>query len=118
MLRWQVCPGQFIPPGEFIPVAEETGLIVPIGKWVIETAFRQLKEWHAQGYRNLRMAVNVSARQLVEKSFVSQLVGVLDALELEHRLVELEITESIAYKKNADILSMLQEIKRKYKHFD
>lgn len=112
LLRWQAYPGQFISPGEFIPIAEETGLIVPIGKWVIETAFRQLKEWHTQGYRDLRMAVNVSARQLVEKSFVSQLVGVLDALDLDHSLVELEITESIAYKKNADILSMLQEIKK------
>jgi diguanylate cyclase (GGDEF)-like protein/PAS domain S-box-containing protein len=110
LLRWQVNQERFIPPNEFIPIAEETGLIVPIGRWVIDTAFRQLKEWHNMGYTHLRMAVNVSARQLVEKDFVKRLVGCLDQLDLDHQFVELEITESIAFNKDAAILDMLQEI--------
>lgn len=112
LLRWQTPSGQFIPPGDFIPVAEETGLIVPIGKWVMETAFAQLRWWHDMGCSHLRMAVNVSARQLMEKDFVGELVACLDRLKLERRQIELEITESIAFKKNEDILSALRAIKQ------
>ena len=95
LLRWRH-DGRLVQPAEFIPVAEETGLIVPVGAWVLETACEQLSEWQAlPGWSDLRLAVNVSARQLQHPSFAGVVAEVTDASITTPGSIWLEITESV-----------------------
>ncbi len=95
LVRWQHPQAGIMSPAEFIPVAEETGLIVPIGEWVLATACRWLKTWHRQGYQHLSVAVNISARQLLWQHDVVQMVdNVLFETGLPPASLELEVTES------------------------
>jgi diguanylate cyclase (GGDEF)-like protein len=94
LVRWNDPENGLIGPLQFIPVAEECGLINPIGEWVLRTACQQARAWHAAGIGPMRIAVNVSARQLSQLDFA---VMVIDAIEQAHcppELIELEITES------------------------
>lgn len=77
LIRWQHPEPGMVAPNRFIPLAEETGLILPVGAWVLRTACEQLVAWRAQGHEHLRMAVNVSARQMAEHDFVQSVVQVL-----------------------------------------
>ena len=95
LLRWECGNGDRIGPGEFIPVAEETGLIVPIGDWVLQDACAQMRRWHDAGLRNLRVAVNVSSRQIARDRFVETVVQALRRSGLEARYLELELTERV-----------------------
>ncbi len=95
LLRWNSEVLGKISPVEFIPVAEETGLIVPIGNWVLETACRQGKIWENKGLGDLKIAVNVSSRQFRDKNFINDLDRVLKITGLPPRMLELEITESL-----------------------
>ena len=97
LVRWQREDGTLIPPGEFIPLAEETGLIVPIGKWVIEEACRQIQRWESLGGRlasRLRVWVNLSARQLGEPDLVPTIQGAIHDARISPESICLEITES------------------------
>jgi EAL domain-containing protein (putative c-di-GMP-specific phosphodiesterase class I) len=80
---------------KFILLAEETGLIVPIGKWVLRTACLQNVAWQKQGLPRLNMAVNLTARQFSDEALLSDLASILEATGMEARLLELEITESL-----------------------
>ncbi len=94
LLRWYAPGRGMVPPSEFIMLAEETGLIVPIGEWVLKTACQQLKQWHILGFDYLKMAINVSSLQFRESQFVTQASQILSKSELPMHAVELEITES------------------------
>ena len=95
LLRWQHPDLGVIPPGQFIPMAEETGQILPIGRWVLETACRQNKAWQDAGFLPLRMAVNLSGKQFREGGLLESIKGVLQETGLPASYLELELTESI-----------------------
>ena len=98
LLRWQHPQRGLISPAEFIPLAEETGLIVPIGEWVLRTACAQAQVWHAAGHSDLRVTVNFSARQFEHPNLAALIRTVLKETGLAASALELEITESIAMK--------------------
>jgi predicted signal transduction protein with EAL and GGDEF domain len=94
LLRWQNPELGSVSPARFIPIAEETGLIVPIGKWVLREACRQSVAWRAQGLPPVSMSVNLSMRQLNDEGLVREIQGVLAETGMEPSLLELEVTES------------------------
>ncbi len=96
LLRWQRDGKTSISPGEFIPLAEESGLIIPIGEWVLRTACLQAKLWHDAGFDELIVAVNISARQFQHPEFTELVSAVIKETGLNPRYLELEITESVA----------------------
>lgn len=110
LLRWRTEQGEKISPSHFIPIAEETGLIVPIGNWVMQEAFTQLRKWHEAGYPDLSMAVNLSARQLREAEFDKHLDACIRRSGVDLRKVELEITESMALYNSMELLAALELI--------
>lgn len=95
LLRWTRTDGQSVPPVEFIPVAEHSGLIVELGAWVLQEACRQLSRWNAMGLTHLRLAINVSTQQLKSQTFANLLKTELSNNGLPPGQLELEITESI-----------------------
>jgi diguanylate cyclase (GGDEF)-like protein len=94
LVRWQNPEVGLVSPAEFIPLAEETGLIVPIGNWVSRVACTQIKQWHSEGFDSLGISVNLCARQFQEKDLVSSVVEILSQSRLDPKFLELEITES------------------------
>ncbi|MBH0169204.1 bifunctional diguanylate cyclase/phosphodiesterase [Fictibacillus sp. 18YEL24] len=95
LLRWHHPEWGTISPAEFIPIAEETGLILQIGEWVLHGACRQNKAWQDAGYAPLRMAVNISSRQFQQSDLVERVSRILRETELDAQYLELELTESI-----------------------
>ena len=93
-------------------MAEETGLILPMGEWVLRVACKQCKAWHDQGWPGLRVAVNLSARQIQQTDFVDVVAGILSETELAPECLELELTESIAMQNAAETVAVLQGLKR------
>ncbi len=112
LIRWHHPVRGIVEPGEFIHLAEETGLIVPIGQWVIHRAFSQLREWHDSGLRDLRVSVNISAPQLQQSNIVENLLSALEEHGLSPQSVQLEITESVAVQNIELTMQVLREIKR------
>ena len=95
LIRWQHPEFGMISPAEFIPVAEETGLIIPIGKWVVKTACEQNKSWQEAGFPHIYVAVNISVCQFQHNDFVETINQVLIETKLNPQYLELEMTESI-----------------------
>jgi len=112
LLRWTHPDMGPIPPSVFIPLAESTGLMSPIGQWVLRTACRQAKEWHDQGFRNLSLAVNLSVTQLQQPDLVARVREVLEETGLPPRLLELEITESSAMQSPEASVRTLYDLKK------
>jgi diguanylate cyclase (GGDEF)-like protein/PAS domain S-box-containing protein len=94
LLRWNRPGHGVVMPSDFIPTLEEMGLIVPVGTWVIETACRQIRAWESAGLGRMRVAVNVSSRQIREEQFVSRVAEIVRINHIDSALLELEITES------------------------
>lgn len=95
LVRWNHPDLGMIPPGKFIPLAEETGLIVPIGEWILRESCKQTKKWQDEGYGSLICAVNVSVRQMQDSNFVNIVQEILLETGLEPKYLELEVTESV-----------------------
>lgn len=106
LLRWQHPDIGIVAPGRFIPIAEENGLIVPIGEWVLRTACAQNFAWQSAGLPPVRVGVNLSARQIREPNLLETIERVLQETELHPRYLELEITETIVMK-NVDRTCMI-----------
>ncbi|WP_419605321.1 EAL domain-containing protein, partial [Thiolapillus sp.] len=100
-----------MPPNEFIPIAEETGVITEIGAWVIHQACKQLRAWKDQGYDPVPVAVNVSARQFVDKDLVKLIKEELSAFGLDPGLLELELTERVIMRSLEETGVKLQALK-------
>lgn len=112
LLRWQHPLRGLVSPSEFIPIAEETGLIIPIGGWVLETACRQLKRWqNNEATRDLIVAVNVSARQFHQHDFVDGVRRILEATGASPSGLKLELTESVIVEDMADAIEKMQALK-------
>ncbi|WP_180994165.1 bifunctional diguanylate cyclase/phosphodiesterase [Bacillus sp. Marseille-P3661] len=110
LLRWNPSYG-FVSPSEFIPIAEETGLIVPLGEWVIKEACRQIKEWEKHELLRVPISVNVSARQFKDPYFIWKVKQIVREAKIEPHFLEIEITESVMF--NVDESSvLLQDLRR------
>ncbi|HKG21674.1 MAG TPA: EAL domain-containing protein, partial [Blastocatellia bacterium] len=112
LVRWQHPERGLISPAEFIPVAEETGLIVPLGKWVLEEACRQTREWQRQSFahRELTLSVNLSGKQLARGDLSIQIQEVLERTDFDARSLKLEITETVVMA-NADLaITILEQL--------
>jgi diguanylate cyclase (GGDEF)-like protein len=94
LIRWQHPTEGLVPPGRFIPLAEETGLIVPIGEWIMEEACRQTKVWHDMGFSHLKVAVNLAEKQLRVGNITEVIERILTKTKLHSDFLELEITET------------------------
>ena len=110
LVRWQDADGKQISPLDFIPLAEETGMIVPIGQWVLETACQTAKEWHDQGL-SITMSVNLSPRQLRQSDIKDMIAGVITRTGIPPELLKLEITESAVMHDIENSLAIMHELR-------
>ncbi|HEX2716574.1 MAG TPA: EAL domain-containing protein, partial [Gemmatimonadaceae bacterium] len=112
MLRWRHPELGLLSPDAFVALAETTGLIVPIGEWVLRTACRQLRQWQLSGLPDLRASVNLSVRQLSQPDFASLVADVLQETGIVPETLEIELTESMAMQSDGDDLGKLRELDR------
>ena len=110
LLRWNHPLKGLLPPNQFIPVAEESGLIIPIGNWILQTACLDGRMWHDLGHR-ITVSVNVSGRQFKEADFVSVVEQALEASQLDPQYLELELTESILIEQHESLDRTLVHLK-------
>ncbi len=111
LLRWQHPERGPVPPDEFIPLAEETGLIIPIGEWVLRTACAQSKAWQNAGLAPISTAINLSPRQFQEPGLIRSIARVLEETGLPAQLLELEITESTAMRDVEFTIATVEELR-------
>ncbi|WP_213881274.1 bifunctional diguanylate cyclase/phosphodiesterase [Pseudomonas sp. dw_358] len=112
LLRWQSPEHGLVPPDRFLPMAERTGLIVPIGNWVIDEACRQMRAWQDQGHLDWTIAVNISTVQLGHTGLVEVVSGALQRHRLEARHLVLEVTESTAMRDAEASLIILEQLSK------
>jgi diguanylate cyclase (GGDEF)-like protein len=112
LVRWEVPGSGFVSPLEFIPIAEESGLIVPLGEWVLRTALVQLQDWHAAGFAGLTMSVNLSSVQLARPGFENIVESALVDSGIDPGCVELEVTENVAMKNVDSTAGTLHKLKK------
>jgi diguanylate cyclase len=110
LIRWQRNDGTFISPGEFIPIAEEIGFIIPIGDWVMENAMEQLSQWKKKTKQHLRIAINVSVRQLKDNSFIIRLKEIMEKNHVAPEELEIEITETLDLEEDIIVKETLLKI--------
>ncbi|MDO8752665.1 MAG: EAL domain-containing protein, partial [Anaerolineales bacterium] len=111
LIRWQHPELGLLSPIQFIPLAEATGLIVPLGEWVLRTACKQAVAWRKAGFPPFHIAVNVSALQLKNSEIVSQVARILEETGMEGRYLELELTESMVLDKSEELIAILRDFK-------
>ncbi len=111
LIRWVHPEKGLIPPAQFIPIAEETGLIVPIGDWVLRTACTQAKRWNRNVNSPIRLSVNISVRQFITKDFVSSVGRALSETGINPDYLELELTESIILQNTESVIATMHQLK-------
>ncbi|TLX12966.1 EAL domain-containing protein [Rhizobium sp. MHM7A] len=111
LVRWKHPAKGRVPPINFIPLAEETGLIVPLGLWVLNEACRQARSWQNMGLTPLTIAVNVSAKQFADPDFASHVAEALERNRLQSRWLELEVTESVVMQDVDRALAMMEQLR-------
>jgi diguanylate cyclase (GGDEF)-like protein/PAS domain S-box-containing protein len=111
LIRWQQSDRGLVPPSQFVPIAEDCGLIIQIGRWVLREACRQARAWQDAGLRPLPIAVNVSAVEFRDKSFVEGVRTTLAETGLEGRYLEMELTEGVLMEHAESTAAVLQELK-------
>jgi EAL domain-containing protein (putative c-di-GMP-specific phosphodiesterase class I) len=111
LLRWDHPRRGLISPMDFIPLAEETGLIASIGEWVLATACARTKQWQDQGFAKLDVAVNLSARQFADPMLLPKLTNIIRRSGLDPSSLELEITESLVMSQGGSAVTVLQQLK-------
>lgn len=111
LLRWQHPTKGLLLPGEFIAIAEDTGLIIPIGEWVLRTACQQAKLWQQQGLPPVLMSVNLSRQQLKQKNFLETIENVLQETAMSPDNLQLELLESVLFEFSKQISSIINELK-------
>ena len=112
LLRWKTEEGQFVPPDRFIPLAEQSGLMVALGNWVMRSALQFLARLHSEGVSDFRMAINVSHVQFREPDFVEKLAAAIVDCQVDPSSVEIELTESVAIENFALIEQKLVALRR------
>ncbi len=112
LIRWQQADGSLMPPDRFIPVAEDSGLIVPMGAWVLNEACRQAAAWHKMGFAGLVVAVNLSATQFRRGDLLSNIANALTDSTLDPSCLELELTESILISDTSAVLTTVDRLKQ------
>lgn len=111
LLRWLHPTRGLLMPANFIPLAEETGLIIPIGEWVLQTVCEQLRQLHEQGLKPLRAAINLSASQLLQRNLVKRIEQTIGQAGLDPRYLEFEITESVIMRDIDRAMAVLRELR-------
>ncbi|WP_456276859.1 putative bifunctional diguanylate cyclase/phosphodiesterase [Bacillus sp. AK128] len=112
LLRWQSPTQGMIPPSDFIPIAEETGLILPIGEWVLREACHQSVKWEKLGLSSIRIAVNISSIQFQQSNFIDTVAKIIKETKANPNNIELEITESVALDFIDDTIFKLSQLKK------
>ncbi len=110
LLRWQYPDLGLVSPSQFVPLAEETGLIIPIGEWVLRTACAQNKLWQSMGLSPVRVSVNLSARQFEQRNLVETIGRVIKETELDPNYLELELTEGLVMKNPETTIATLRSL--------
>lgn len=113
LIRWEHPDFGNVSPADFIPLAEDTGLIIPIGEWVLRTAVRQNMAWQKEGIPPVRMAVNISAYQFLDNNFLNTVFRILNETGMPAHLLELEITETVLMQQTAAATSILAQLRNK-----
>lgn len=112
LLRWKHEQLGYIPPSTFIPIAESSGLIIPIGEWVLRTVCHQLKTWRDSGYPLIEVGVNLSSRQFEQKDFADQVTKIIMETGIDPQSITLELTESIAIGNEESVVEQMNELKK------
>lgn len=114
LMRWNHPTKGAISPGRFIPIAEETGLIVPLGNWVLESAFRDLRAWNDSGYPDLYVSINLSPKQFEQKDLVDTIGRALERTGANPANVKIEITETCIMSAPEEAMDKMRELKERY----
>lgn len=111
LVRMRAADGSLVSPASFIPLAEETGLILPLGDWILSAALRQLAQWRRDGWDDFVLAVNISGIQFRQSQFVPRLAEMLEVCAVPGRFLELELTEGVLAEQSVDAIAGLQQLK-------
>jgi len=112
LIRWRSPEFNLVPPAQFIPLAEDTGLIIPIGEWVLKTACEESLNWQHEGYVGLHVSVNLSARQFIQEDLLSSIEKLIQQIQIDPHYLELELTESLIMPNAEDTIETLHALKR------
>jgi len=112
LIRWPHPEKGFISPGEFIPLAEDTDLIIPLGNWVIRKAFRQYREWNTISPIDLHLSINISPKQFIDDNFIPFLLRSVKEFSVSPKKIDLEITESLAIENTELTLEKINQLKK------